>query len=112
MKRIVPNAKTLQKKEPIKNNLMKHIQIVTAGLTVVQVAVALVLLVTDNMKLQFRAILPDGTYFYQRRQHLPSFFRRVLGFWSVTHPTYLTGELEDRLEILINDQWVKCEPPV
>jgi len=61
-----------------------------------------------TLKLQFRARLPNGKYFYQKNQHLPSFLRRVLLFWNVQHPTYLKEQLENKLEIKINRKWIKC----
>ena len=71
-----------------------------------------------KLSLQFRAKLPkenkgqkgDG-YFYQNTQYLTSFLRRVLLFWEVSHPTYLSEELEDKLEIRLNNEWVKCSAP-
>ena len=58
--------------------------------------------------LQFRAKLPNGKYFEQGDQHLPSFLRRVLMFWEVSHPKYLKNNLEEYLEIKIEDEWVQC----
>ena len=65
----------------------------------------------EDLKLQFRAKLPNGKYFNQDNQYLPSFLRRVLTLWGVAHPTYMDEELEDKLEILIDGEWVKCKPP-
>ena len=61
--------------------------------------------------LEFRAKLPGNKYFYQKNQYLTSFLRRVLMFWKVSHPTYLSEELEDKLEIKISNKWVKCSAP-
>jgi hypothetical protein len=63
----------------------------------------------EKIKLEFRAKMPDGTYFYQKTQHLPSFLRRVLTLSGVTHPTYLNKDLEDMLEIKLNGKWVQCK---
>lgn len=60
------------------------------------------------MKLEFRAMMPDGKYFYQNNQYLTSFLRRVLMFWDVAHPKYLDETLENKLEIKIKDEWVRC----
>lgn len=72
-----------------------------------------------TIELQFRAKMPtekglfwDDGYFYQQDQHLTSFFRRVLRFWRVSHPTYLEKELEDLLQVKIKGEWVQCKPPV
>lgn len=62
-----------------------------------------------NLTLTFRAKLPNGKYFLQDKQHLTSFLRRVLMFWSVEHPSYLEENLEEKLEIFIEGEWVKCE---
>lgn len=62
-----------------------------------------------TLKLQFRAKMPDGKWFYQRNQYLPSFLRRVLVLNDVSHPTYLKVQLEDLLQIKINGKWVQCK---
>jgi len=67
----------------------------------------------QTITLQFRAKVPKecnfpDDYFYQKNQYLTSFLRRVLGFWNISHPTYLDENLEDKLEILLEDEWVKC----
>lgn len=63
------------------------------------------------MILEFRAKMPDGKWFYQRNQYLPSFLRRVMGFYGTTHASHLEEELENYLEIRIGDHWEKCEVP-
>jgi len=60
------------------------------------------------MKLEFRAKLPKGAWFYQRDQYLTSFLRRVLMFWKITHPTYLEKDLEEYLQIKIDGKWIQC----
>ena len=62
----------------------------------------------NAIRLEFRARLPNGEYFYQKSQHLPSFLRRVLQFWGASHPTYLKGNLEDLLEIKLGEDWYQC----
>jgi len=57
--------------------------------------------------MKIRAKLPDGTYFYQRKQYLTSFLRRVLMFYKVKHPTYMEDELENIVEIKIANKWIK-----
>ncbi len=61
-----------------------------------------------TLKLEFRAKMPDGKYFYQRNQYLTSYLRRLLGFYHVSHPTYLDKQIEEYLEIKIDNKWVKC----
>lgn len=70
--------------------------------------------IKENMKtikLEFRALLPDGTWFYQRNQYLRSFLRRVYAFWGISHDVQLKGEVEDKLQIRINEKWVQCQQP-
>ncbi len=62
-----------------------------------------------EIKLQFRALLPDGKYFEQKEQYLNSFLRRVQFFWNTGHDKYIEGGLESKLQILINDKWVQCK---
>ena len=64
---------------------------------------------TKTIKLVFRAKMPDGKYFYQKTQHLPSFLRRVLTLSGVSHPTYLKNNLEDLLQIKLNGKWIQCK---
>ncbi len=67
------------------------------------------------LKLQFRAKLPDGTYFEQGNQYIISFMRRAASFakfggpdFGDTHEKYLEKPLEDYLEILIDGEWRSC----
>jgi len=64
-----------------------------------------------TIKLAFRAKLPDGTWFYQRSQYLRSFLRRCYTFWGINHDVELEGEVEDKLQIYIDGQWVQCQQP-
>lgn len=76
-------------------------------------------MIEETLKLQFRALLPDGRYFEQGDQFLNSFFRRAAGFikWggefdkdvSECHEKYLDKPLEDYLEIKIGEEWIKCK---
>lgn len=66
-----------------------------------------------KLKLQFRAKLPDGSYFDQGNQYLISFLRRATIFTQPgnkkpVHEKYLEKPLENYLEILIHDEWVPC----
>lgn len=67
------------------------------------------------LKLQFRAKLPDGTYFEQGDQYVNSFMRRATNFVKFNkdgdgvHESYLDKPLEDYLEIKIDGQWVPCK---
>lgn len=62
-----------------------------------------------TISLNFRGKLPDGKYFYQKNQHLPSFLRRFLLLCEVSHPAYLKKDLEEYLEIFIGGEWVNCD---
>jgi hypothetical protein len=62
-----------------------------------------------KVNLQFRAKMPGNKWFYQGRQHLPSFLRRVLVLLEVSHPTYLPKDLEDYLQINVDGEWAQCE---
>ena len=57
--------------------------------------------------MEMRAKLPDGKYFYQKKQYLTSFLRRVLWLNGVTHPKYMKVELEEIVEIKIDGKWMK-----
>lgn len=62
-----------------------------------------------DIKLEFRAILPDGSWFEQKDQYLTSFLRRVKMFWDASHDKYIDGGIESKLQIRIDGQWVQCK---
>lgn len=62
-----------------------------------------------ELKLEFRAKMPDGNYFEQGTQYLNSFLRRVQTLWGASHDKYIEGGLESKLQIKINDEWVQCK---
>ncbi len=62
-----------------------------------------------DLKLEFRAKLPDGTWFNQDTQYLNSFLRRVQSFWSASHDKYVEGGIEEKLQIKIDGEWVQCK---
>lgn len=62
----------------------------------------------ETIKLEFRAKMPDDTWFYQKDQYLSSFLRRVQVFYDTGHDKYIPGGLESKLQIKINGAWVQC----
>ena len=59
--------------------------------------------------LKFRVYIPEAEYkeedmFYQEDQYLSSFIKRIYDAYVVTHPTYLSFELEERLMQFIGIQ--------